>query len=63
VLQNPDLLNRSIKENVAYRISVDGNRIVEAYKAASIYNQIVDYDSGYNATVREEGVKLLGSKC
>jgi ABC-type protease/lipase transport system fused ATPase/permease subunit len=47
---------------VAYRISADSNGIVEAYKAASIYNRIVDCDGGYNAIVREGGVKLLGGK-
>jgi len=60
--QNPNLLNRSIKENIAYGISADGNGIIEACKAAFIYKQIVDCDGGYNATIREGGVKLLGSK-
>jgi len=63
MLQNPNLLNRLIKENVVYRISVDSNGIVKAYKAASIYKRIVDCDGGYDATVREKGVKLLDSKC
>ena len=35
---------------------------MEAYKAAFIYNWIIDYDDRYNATVRKRGVKLLGSK-
>jgi len=45
-----------------YRISANSNRIVEAYKAASIYNWIVDCDNKYDATVRERGIKLLNSK-
>jgi len=51
-----------IKENIVYGISANSNRIMEAYKAASIYNQIVDYNNRYNATVREGGVKLLGGE-
>ena len=47
---------------MAYRISADSNGIVEAYKAASIYNWIVDCNGGYNAIIREGGVKILGGK-
>ena len=47
---------------MAYGISTNNNRIVKAYKAASIYNQIVNCDSGYNTTVRKGGNKLLGGK-
>ena len=47
---------------MAYRISANSNRIMEAYKAASIYNQIINYNAKYNATVREGSVKLLSSK-
>ena len=36
--QNHNLLNRSIKENVMYGINANSNRIIEAHKAASIYN-------------------------
>ena len=47
---------------MAYRISVDGDGIIEAYKAAFIYKRIVDCDSRYDATVGEGGVKLLSSE-
>jgi len=45
-----------------YRISADSDRIVKAYKAASIHNRIVDYNNGYDATIREGGVKISGSE-
>ena len=46
-----------------YRISTDSDRIVKAYKTASIYNRIIDYDGRYDATIRERGVKISSSKC
>ena len=35
---------------------------MEAYKAASIYNRIVNCDGRYDATIGEGGVKLSGGK-
>ena len=47
---------------MAYKISVDGDKIMEVYKGAFIYNQIIDCNGGYDATIGEESVKLLGGK-
>ncbi|OCK89680.1 uncharacterized protein K441DRAFT_583141, partial [Cenococcum geophilum 1.58] len=57
------LLNKLIKEIIAYRLSAKANKIKEAYKAAYIYNRIIGLKTQYNTNVREEGIKLLGSKC
>ena len=47
---------------MAYRISANSDGIIKACKAAFIYNQIMDYNNRYDATIGEGGVKLLGGK-
>jgi ABC-type transport system involved in Fe-S cluster assembly fused permease/ATPase subunit len=35
---------------------------MKSCKAASIHEQIIYYNTGYNTVVRERGIKLLGSE-
>jgi ATP-binding cassette, subfamily B, bacterial len=63
VLQDPVLFATSIRENIAYaRPSASNEEIIEAAKAASADNFIVNLPAGYDTIVGERGMKLSGGE-
>jgi ATP-binding cassette, subfamily B (MDR/TAP), member 1 len=68
VQQEPDLFNRSIKENILYGIAhTDGTpitdeQVVEAAKAANAHEFIASLPQGYDTAVGERGSALSGGQ-
>jgi ABC-type multidrug transport system fused ATPase/permease subunit len=68
VQQEPDLFNRSIKENILYGIShkdgvpVTYLQVVEAAKAANAHDFISTLPQGYDTPVGERGSALSGGQ-
>jgi subfamily B ATP-binding cassette protein MsbA len=58
VPQRITLFNRSIRNNIAYGLEVDGSEIIEAAKQAQAHEFITDTYDGYDSVVGEEGLKL-----
>ena len=50
------MLNKLIREIMSYGLRTNNIKIIESYKAASIYKQIIRYNTRYNIVVREGGI-------
>ena len=68
VSQEPDLFNRSVRDNIAYGLSqedgtpVTGEMIVEAAKTANAHEFISKLPQGYDTNVGPRGSKLSGGQ-
>lgn len=68
VQQEPDLFNRTVKENIAYGLDktegtpVTDEQIVAAAMAANAHEFIVDLPQGYDTPVGERGSALSGGQ-
>eukprot|EP00178_Gracilaria_changii_P000812 TRINITY_DN1103_c0_g2_i1.p1 TRINITY_DN1103_c0_g2~~TRINITY_DN1103_c0_g2_i1.p1 ORF type:complete len:1314 (+),score=235.26 TRINITY_DN1103_c0_g2_i1:425-4366(+) len=68
VAQEPDLFNRSVRDNIAYGLDhVDGTpvtdeMIIEAAKAANAHSFITELEDGYDTVVGARGSKLSGGQ-
>ncbi|MFA5542519.1 MAG: ABC transporter ATP-binding protein [Bacilli bacterium] len=59
VLQNPHLFNGTIMENIRYgRLDATDEEVIEAAKAVSADEFIINFDEGYKTNVGEGGSKL-----
>jgi ATP-binding cassette, subfamily B (MDR/TAP), member 1 len=68
VQQEPDLFNRTIKENIAYGLPhgngmpVTDEQIVQAARAANAHDFVIDLPLGYETVVGERGGSLSGGQ-
>ena len=68
VQQEPDLFNRTVKENIAYGLPKDGSvvltddMIIEAAKAANAHDFIMKLPKQYDTEVGERGGNLSGGQ-
>lgn len=68
VSQEPDLFNRSVRENIAYGFAKTGvtvvteDQVVEAAKAANAHDFIMDLPQGYDTLCGERGGQLSGGQ-
>lgn len=63
VFQETYLFNLSIKENIRFgKIDATDEEIVEAAKAASAHDFIMEMENGYETLVGERGVRLSGGQ-
>lgn len=68
VSQEPDLFNRSIKDNIAYGLDHDDGTVVTdeiieaAAKAANVHSFATNLEEGYNTVVGPRGNKLSGGQ-
>jgi ATP-binding cassette subfamily B protein len=64
VAQESILFNTSVRENIRYgRIEASDDEVIEAARAASIHEAILDLPDGYKTLIGENGVKLsVGEK-
>lgn len=68
VQQEPDLFNRTVRENIAYGLDktdgtpVTDEQIVEAAKAANAHEFIAELPQGYDTPVGERGGSLSGGQ-
>lgn len=68
VSQEPDLFNRSVRDNIAYGLSqedgtpVTESMILEAAKAANAHDFIQELPQGYDTVVGARGSKLSGGQ-
>lgn len=68
VQQEPDLFNRTIRENISYGLAhIDGSpitdsQIIEAAKAANAHDFIMEFPLGYDTPVGERGSALSGGQ-
>lgn len=63
ILQEPFLYARSIKENIKLpKPQIDDDLVFSSAKIASIHNDILTFDKGYDTLVGERGVSLSGGQ-
>ncbi len=63
VLQEPFLFAKTVKENIKIANSkLEDRKVYEAAKIASIHEDIVSFDKGYDTPVGERGVSLSGGQ-
>ncbi len=63
VSQDPQLLHRTIAENICYGLDeVDGEMVAEVGKAAHVEEFVYDLPDGYDTVVGERGLKLSGGQ-
>lgn len=63
VLQEPFLFAKTVKDNIKIANSkLEDRKIYEAAKIASIHEDIVSFDKGYDTPVGERGVSLSGGQ-
>lgn len=63
ILQDPFLYAATIYENIKIGIdNIDEEKVYEAARIASIHNDILAFDKGYNTLVGEKGVTLSGGQ-
>jgi len=64
VEQEPFLFSRTIRENIAYGVGklVSEDDVINAAKAASIHDGIMNFPDGYDTIVGEKGVTLSGGQ-
>jgi ATP-binding cassette subfamily B protein len=66
--QKPELLNRTIRENVSYGLTDTttgteiADKVEEACQAACIHRSIVHFVHGYDTMVGEQGINLSGGQ-
>lgn len=63
VLQEPFLFAKTVKDNIKIANSkLEDRKVYEAAKIASIHEDIVSFDKGYDTPVGERGVSLSGGQ-
>ncbi len=62
VLQNPQLLNATIRENLTFGKKVDENKIEKALKIAQLYDFIKGLKNGLDTHIGKDGIKLSGGQ-
>jgi len=63
VPQDVFLFSNTVKNNIAFGAQVDGEKSVEEYAGyASIHNEILELEKGYETIVGERGVTLSGGQ-
>ena len=63
ILQDPFLYAATIYDNIKIGLTeVDPNKVYEAAKMASIHQDILSFDKGYDTLVGEKGVTLSGGQ-
>lgn len=63
VPQNNFLYSMSIKENIAFGSdTLDEEKVIEAAKMADLYNNIIDFNEGFDTIIGERGVTLSGGQ-
>ena len=63
VLQEPFLFAKTVKDNIKIANSkLEDRKVYEAAKAASIHEDIISFDKGYDTLIGERGVSLSGGQ-
>lgn len=63
VLQEPFLFAKTVKENIKIaNTKLEDRKVFEAAKIASIHEDIISFDKGYDTPVGERGVSLSGGQ-
>ena len=63
VLQEPFLYSKSIMENIGIKLEKpDAEQVYEAARVASIHDDILSFEEGYDTVVGERGVTLSGGQ-
>ena len=63
ILQDPFLYQKSIYENIAIACgNIPQEKVFQAAKIASIHDDIISFDEGYDTLVGEKGVTLSGGQ-
>jgi ATP-binding cassette subfamily B protein len=62
VFQDNELFSSTIRENVAYGMTVSERQIVNALKKANAYEFVLKFDKGLDTHIGERGVKLSGGQ-
>ncbi len=62
VLQNPQLLNATIRENLTFGKKVSEDEIYEALKIAQLYDFIKELKNGLDTQIGRDGIKLSGGQ-
>ena len=63
VLQEPFLFAKTVKDNIKIANSkIEDRKVYEAAKVASIHEDILSFDKGYDTPVGERGVSLSGGQ-
>lgn len=62
VSQEPFLFSGSIRENIVFGEPVAEDKIIEAIKAASLYDTICSFPNGLDTVVGEKGIVLSGGQ-
>ena len=62
VLQNPQLLNATIRENLTFGKKVSEDEIYKALKIAQLYDFIKELKNGLDTQIGRDGIKLSGGQ-
>lgn len=63
VLQEPYLYSKTILQNIGIKmLEPDRDRVIEAARTASVHDDIIDFELGYDTIVGERGVTLSGGQ-
>ncbi len=62
VSQEPFLFSGSIRENITFGEAVDEEKIIQATKAAAMYETITGFTDGFETVIGEKGVILSGGQ-
>ena len=63
ILQEPFLYSRSVYENIGItHKNLDRHKVTAAAKVASVHNDIVNFEKGYDTMIGERGVTLSGGQ-
>jgi len=62
VPQDPFLFSDTLRENIAFGIEGDGQRVVEAAEIARLARDVAEFPHGYDTVVGERGVTLSGGQ-
>jgi ATP-binding cassette, subfamily B, multidrug efflux pump len=62
VPQENFLFSTSIKENISYGRNLSEEKIIELAKAVCIYDEIINFDKGFETVVGEGGITLSGGQ-
>ncbi len=62
VLQNPQLLNSTIRENLTFGKKINESEIIKALEIAQLYDFIKNLKNGLDTQIGKEGIKLSGGQ-
>ncbi len=62
VSQEPFLFSGSIRENITFGADIDEETLINAAKAAALYDTILSFPAGFDTVVGEKGIVLSGGQ-